>query len=71
MAWINTVFSEEMLLARFGSRFIVALPVNSFGLHGLSVTFIFLLTSVLCLIIGFQILRQRKIKHPEKTIPKT
>ena len=60
MAWLNSVFSEEFLLARFGSRFIVALPDHPFGLQGLSLTFIFLLTYVLCLIIGFQILRRKK-----------
>ncbi len=60
MAWLNMVFSEEMLLARFNSRFVVLLPENSLGMTGLSVTLIFLFVYVLCLIIGFQILRRRK-----------
>ncbi len=67
MAWLNSVFSEEILLARFGSRFIVALPDNRFGMTGLSLTFIFLLTYVLCLIIGFQVMRRRKRGKLEQT----
>lgn len=59
MAWLNSVFSEAMLTARFGHLFVLNVPANSFGISGLSVTFIFLLTYVLCLIIGFQVLRRR------------
>jgi Ca2+/Na+ antiporter len=57
LAWINSVFSESMLLNLLGSRFVVNLPDNILGLTGMSVTFIFLLTYILCLIIGFQIKR--------------
>ncbi len=71
MAWLNTVFSEEMLLARFKSRFVILLPENSLGMTGLSVTSIFLLVYVLCLIIGFQVLRRRKRTNTEKTTEKT
>jgi len=59
LAWLNTVFTETMLLSRFGHRFVLKVPVNNFGISGLSVTSIFLLTYVLCLIIGFQVLRRR------------
>ena len=60
LAWLNSVFSETMLTNRFGHPFVLKIPVNSFGVSGLSVTSIFLLTYVLCLIIGFQVLRRRK-----------
>ena len=60
MAWLNSVFSESMLLSRLGHPFVLKVPANSFGISGLSVTSVFLLTYVLCLIIGFQILRRRK-----------
>lgn len=63
MAWLNSVFSEEWLLANFGSRFVILLPENSFGIPGLSVTLIYLLAYVLCLIIGFQILKRKKKKQ--------
>ena len=63
LAWINSVFNEEMILALLGNRFIINLPANIFGLTGLSVTFIFLLTYVFCLIIGFQIKRL----YPDKS----
>ena len=59
LAWINSAFSEEMILACSGNRFIVNLPDNIFGLTGLSVTFIFLFTYALCLIIGFQTRRNK------------
>ena len=59
LAWLNSVFSENMLMARFGHPFVLQVPANSFGVAGLSVTSIFLLTYVLCLIIGFQVLRRR------------
>jgi uncharacterized membrane protein (DUF106 family) len=57
LAWLNMVFSETMLLSRFGHPFVLSVPENSFGVSGMSVTSVFLLTYVLCLILGFQILR--------------
>ncbi len=66
MGWLNSVFSEEMLLERFGSRFVIVLPENILGIPGLSVTLIYLLAYVVCLIIGFQILRRRKRKEADE-----
>lgn len=60
LGWLNTVFTENILLARLGSRFVVDLPESLLGLAGLSVSGIFLLTYVVCLIIGFQIRRYKK-----------
>jgi len=60
LAWLNTVFTETMLSNRLGQPFVLNVPANSFGVTGLSVTFIFLLAYVLSLIVGFQILRRRK-----------
>ncbi len=59
LAWLNSVFSESMLMTRLGHAFVLTVPANRFGVSGLSVTSIFLLTYVLCLVIGFQILRRR------------
>ncbi len=60
LAWLNSVFSDGLLTERFGSIYVVTLPANGLGIGGLTVTSVFLLTYVLCLIIGFQILRRRR-----------
>lgn len=60
LAWLNSVFSASWLEARYGRPFLVPLPENSLGVHGLSVTFLFLLCYILTLIVGFRILRSRK-----------
>ncbi|HEB49965.1 MAG TPA: hypothetical protein ENI89_05095 [Desulfobulbus sp.] len=60
LAWLNSVFSESWLVARHGQPFLVPLPANSFGVSGLSVTFVFLLIYILTLIVGFQLRRHRK-----------
>ena len=60
LAWLNTVFTETMLLNLLGRPFLFKVPENSYGISGLSVTFVFLLTYVLSLIVGFQWLRWRK-----------
>ncbi len=59
LAWLNTVFSEAVILAGTGHAFVLTVPANRFGVPGMSVTSIFLLTYVFCLIIGFQILRRK------------
>lgn len=66
LAWLNTVFSEALLRQRFGMPYVLHVPQNRFGFSGMSVTSIFLLTYVICLIIGFQILRIKK-KKQQKT----
>ncbi len=65
MAWLNSVFSEAYLVAHFGSPFVYKFPESRFGMIGLSVSAIFLFTYVLCLIIGFQIMRRRKKANQE------
>jgi uncharacterized membrane protein (DUF106 family) len=59
LAWLNTVFTESLLLVRTGHPYVILVPANSFGITGMSVTSIFLITYVLCLIAGFQVLRRR------------
>lgn len=65
LAWLNSVFSETFLRGKFGAPFIVSLPSNGAGVKGLSVTFVFLITYVLTLIIGFQIRRRRRARQQE------
>ena len=60
LAWLNTVFTETYLLDVLGHPFVLNVPENSFGVTGLSVTFIFLLTYVLSLIVGFQVVRRKR-----------
>ncbi len=64
LAWLNTMFTEAVILARTGRAFVLNVPANSFGIPGMSVTSIFLFTYVCCLILGFQILRRRS-RHAE------
>ena len=60
LAWLNSVFSAPWLMARYGRPYLVALPPNSFGIGGLSVTFLFLLCYILTLVVGFRIQRHLK-----------
>jgi hypothetical protein len=57
LAWLNQVYSAAVL----GSLFAITMPVNDFGIQGFSVTFLFLLTYVICLIIGFRLLKKRQL----------
>lgn len=59
LAWLNTMFTETVILARTGRTFVLNVPANSFGIPGMSVTSLFILTYVFCLILGFQILHRR------------
>ncbi len=54
LAWLNQVYSAAVL----GNPFVITIPVNDFGIQGLSVTFLFLLTYVISLIIGFWLRRK-------------
>ncbi len=56
LAWLNQVYSATVL----GSPFVITIPANYFGIQGLSVTFLFLLTYVICLIIGFRFLKKKR-----------
>ncbi|VAW37752.1 hypothetical protein MNBD_DELTA03-809 [hydrothermal vent metagenome] len=51
LAWLNQVYSAAVL----GNPFVIIIPLNNFGVQGLSVTFLFLLTYVISLIIGFRL----------------
>jgi len=60
LAWLNTVFTTTVLIARCGIPYVVPVPVNRFGVQGLSVTAIFLLAYIAGLIAGFYM--KKKIK---------
>lgn len=57
LAWLNSVFSQEYLYERLGQGSLVTLPPNGYGAQGLSVTFVFLVSYVLSLVIGFRVRR--------------
>lgn len=60
LAWLNSVFSEAYLLQRLGHPYVLLVPANRFGITGLSVTALFLFVYVLCLIVGFHLMRRKK-----------
>ena len=60
LAWLNTVFTTSVLVARNGIPFVISLPANRFGVQGLSVTAIFLLAYILGLIGGFFLKKRLK-----------
>jgi uncharacterized membrane protein (DUF106 family) len=60
LAWLNRVFSSSVLVARYGVPYVVSVPENRFGVQGLSVTAIFLLTYIVGLITGFFLKKKRK-----------
>lgn len=53
MAWLNTVFSRDVLVGLFGTPYVYTAPANNFGVKGLSVTGVFLLVYVVSLMAGF------------------
>ncbi len=57
LAWLNQVYSTAVL----GNPFVITIPVNDFGIQGFSVTFLFLFTYVISLIIGFWL--KKKWRH--------
>ena len=61
MAWLNTIFSEDILLHDLGRTFALALPIDFHGIQGLSVTAIFLLSYLLTLIGNFFWQRRKNI----------
>lgn len=58
LAWLNTVFSDSVLRSAVGLPYVVAVPENHFGVRGLTVTAVFLLSYLVSLICGF-ILKQK------------
>lgn len=57
LAWLNSVFSAEKLTLLHGTPFVVSLGINSPGIQGLSVTFVFLVSYSISLLAGFQLKR--------------
>jgi hypothetical protein len=55
LAWLNSIFDEQALQELVGMPYVLPAPQNSFGVEGLSVTFIFLATYIVSLVIGFRI----------------
>ena len=53
LAWLNSVFSGSILSNTTGTPYVLPLPANSFGIHGLTVTAVFLLAYITGLLIGF------------------
>ncbi len=49
--WLNNVFSPDNLYDIHGSSYVLPLPANSMGIHGLTVSALFLLAWVLGLIV--------------------
>lgn len=55
MAWLNSSFDERVLQVVSGQPYLFLLPSQPMGMHGVSVTLLFLLSYVISLIVGFQI----------------
>ncbi|MDA3972022.1 MAG: hypothetical protein PF442_11795 [Desulfobulbaceae bacterium] len=63
MAWLNTIFSDIFLIERVGIPYVLPVPDNNYGVQGLSVTCVFLVSYIIALTSGFQI----KKKWQKKT----
>ncbi len=55
MAWLNSSFDDTVLPMADGQTYLFLLPSRPLGMHGISVTLLFLSSYVLFLIVGFQI----------------
>ncbi len=64
MAWLNTTFSDIFLIERVGIPYVLPVPDNRYGVQGLSVTCIFLVSYIVTLISGFQIKKQWQGSQP-------
>ena len=60
LGWLNTIFSESFLQELTGNAYVFKVPINHFGVTGVSVTGVFLLSYVVSLIVGFQVIRRVK-----------
>jgi len=58
--WLNGAFPADELLRRVGAPYVVVLPANGYGVDGLTVSFIFLLSYILALICLFQVRKFEK-----------
>ncbi len=57
MAWLNSSLDEEKLTTVSGQSYLFLLPSHPMGMAGVSVTFLFLISYIISLIIGFQLKR--------------
>ncbi|AGF77199.1 hypothetical protein UWK_00618 [Desulfocapsa sulfexigens DSM 10523] len=55
MAWLNSSLDEHVLPVVSGQAYLFLLPSKPFGMEGVSVTLLFLLSYIASLIVGFQI----------------
>jgi len=57
MAWLNNSLNEKVLTTVSGQSYLFLLPNHPMGMEGVSVTFLFLISYIIALIIGFQVKR--------------
>jgi len=62
MAWLNSSLDEHVLPTVSGQAYLFLLPSKPFGMLGISVTLLFLLSYVLFLILGFQLKKRLQQK---------
>jgi len=55
MAWLNTSLDDRVLPVVSGQPYLFLLPSHPFGMQGVSVTLLFLLSYIAALIAGFQL----------------
>lgn len=63
MAWLNNIYSKEVLLAQTGYPFVINISENDYDIKGLSVTLIFLVCYIISLITGFVIRHYRRRRY--------
>ncbi|HHB76268.1 MAG TPA: hypothetical protein ENK84_06970 [Desulfobulbus sp.] len=63
LAWLNTVFSDSFLRHAVGIPYVIGVPINRFGIQGLTVTAVFLLSYIVSLMAGFFLKRKLRRKH--------
>ncbi len=55
MAWLNDSLDEQVLITISGHSYLFLTPSHPFGMEGVSVTLLYLLSYVFFLIVGFQV----------------
>ncbi|WP_459917127.1 hypothetical protein [Desulfocicer niacini] len=65
MAWLNGVLDEGVLMAKQGMAYALPLPVNGYGVQGISVTALFLIVYLFTLAVGFR-MNKKKSDEPTK-----
>lgn len=59
LAWLNGSLDEQVLPTAGGQPYLLLLPSHPLGMQGISVTLLFLLTYIFCLVIGFWLRKRR------------